>query len=234
MATFAEVTERLLQTINRPATELDILSEVQHSINDAVLILQRNHAYAYTESLASFVYPASALYVDLGTVCSGLVRDCISLQQLAAGGTYEGKPIKIKTYFRLQSGRNIRSRMGGIDETQIFSEVSPGITIEDSFRGDKIAFVMGRNIGIYPRLNVDTSFIIHIHTWLPVLVEDDDTNFFLTYAQDLVTMMALKRLHISMKTDSRFQVTQTEVDVAIAGLLAWDSQIKENPGYTTR
>lgn len=229
MATFATTYTSLLRKINRPATETDILAECKDAINAAVLQLQRDHAFAYTEALATFEYAANALYVDVGTVCNGLIRDYISLQQIAVGGTYEGKPIKIKSYSQIQTDRINHYRKHSIDDTQIFAETSPGLTIEDGYREDRFGWVMGRNIGIYPRPTQATTYLIHFHSWLPALVADGDTNFFLDYAQDLVQMLALKRLHIVMGVDSRFAVSQEEVNASILNLHTWDSQVKENP-----
>lgn len=229
MATFAEIQTRLLETINRPSSETDIVSAVKASINDAVLILQRNHAYSYTEGMFSFVYPANAQYADIGEVCDASVRDYISMQQITSSGTYEGRPMKLLSYSQLQMRRRTYDRKHSVDTSQIYAENQPGLTIEDLFRQDKVAFVISSYVGVYPRPAEDTTFLLHVHFWLPPLVEDDDTNFFLDYTQDLVVMLALKRLHLFMKIDSRFPITQAEVDAAYAGVLAWDSQVKEYP-----
>lgn len=229
MATFLQVTTRILQLINRPSSEADVLAAVKASINDAVDYLQRNHAYALTEKLSTFVYPANALSVDLGTLCGGPLRDVISLQQLASSGTYEGKPIKIKSYAQIQADRRRYQRSHSTDPSEIFDPNVYGLTIEDGYRCDMIAWVMGQYIGMYPRPSAATTFILHYHVWLPVMADDTDTNFYLTYCQDVIVTIALKRLHLFMKVDSRFAVSQAEVQTLVEGVLAWDSQIKENP-----
>jgi hypothetical protein len=108
-------------------------------------------------------------------------------------------------------------------------ELLPSITIEDAYRQDMLAWVMGSSIGLYPRPSTAITFLLHHHVWLPTLADDTDTNFFLDYAQDVVVMLALKRLNFFMKLDSRHVAAQAEVDSTLLGLYAWDSQIKENP-----
>ena len=229
MATFLQVTTRLLQYINRPSTEADVLAAVKASINDACLYLQRDHAFAYTECLSTFIYPANGLSVDVGIVCDGNLRDVISIQQISTGGTYEGKTIKIKSYAQLQTDRRNYARSHSIDPNQVYTESIAGLTVEDGYREDMIAWVMGNEIGLYPRPNAATTFLLHYHVWLPEMADDTDTNFFLEYCLDAVVTIALKRLHIFMKLDSRYQVTNEELAVLVQGIHAWDSQVKENP-----
>jgi hypothetical protein len=232
MATFAEVQARLLRTINRPSSETDIVAEVKAFINDAILILQRDHAYSYTEGMFTFDYPADALFADIGEVCDASVRDYISIQQISPSGTYEGKPLQMKSYSQLQQDRRKYSRSHSIDSAQTYSENQIGLTVEDGYREDMIAFIVSKYMGLYPRPGQNTSFLLHVHFWLPPLVEDEDSNFFLDYAEDLVVMLALRRMHLSMKIDSRWQVTDAEINAAIAGLHAWDSQVTQYPGIS--
>jgi hypothetical protein len=232
MATFVEVQNRLLRTINRPSSETDIVAEVKAFINDAILILQRDHAYSYTEGMFTFDYPASALFADIGAVCDASVRDYISLQQIAPSGTYEGKPLQMKSYSQLQTDRRKYSRSHSVDSVQIYSEAQIGLTVEDGYREDMIAFIMSKYMGLYPRPSSNTTFLLHVHFWLPKLEEDADSNFFLDYAEDLVVMLALRRMHLSMKIDSRWAVTDAEIKDAMDGLKAWDSQVTQYPGIS--
>ena len=229
MATFQDAYTRLLRTINRPSSEADVLLACKDAINDAVMQLQRDHAFAYSEALASFEYPADTLYISLGTVCDGEVRDLVSLQEVTADSPYQGKPIKIITYSQLQADRTNYYRSHNVDPTQAYQESTVGMTIEDGYRQDVIAFVMGQNIGLYPKPASAKTLLLNLHIWMHVFVDNDDTNFFLDYAMDVVQILALKKLHIFMKYDSRYAVSDKDFGDAFQSLLHWDSQVIENP-----
>lgn len=230
MATFTEAFTRLMRVVNRPVSETDVLAAAKESINDAILFLQRNHAYNYTEKLATFTYPVNTLSVDLGDVCEGPLRDILSIQQVSADGQLQGKPLKIMSYTRLQAMRNQYARRHSQPDPSLYpTDTISGWTIEDAYRQDLIAFMSGQFVGLYPMPTEVKYLLVNAHIWLPQLEEDDDENFFLTYALDIVLMVALKRMHIYMKTDSRFSVTEQEVADAMTGLVAWDSSTKSTP-----
>jgi len=229
MADFLSAYTRLMRTVNRPLTEVDVLAEAKAAINDAVIYLQRDHAFSHTESLAQFTYPANELYVDLGEVCAGLLRDVVSLQQARTSDEIQGKPIKIMTYSQLQTRRRKLERSRNTDNSQIYDEQQIGFTIEDSFRPDLIAFIMGNKIGLYPKPTTAKEMLIHLHIWIVPMANSTDTNFFLDYAADVVHMLALKKLMFALKLDSSYPYKDEEVKSYLAGLAAWDSQIMMNP-----
>lgn len=227
MADFTTAFTRLMRVINRPVSETDVLAAAKESINDAVLFIQRNHAYNYTEKLATFIYPVNTLTVNLGDICTGPLRDILTVQQVTADGQLQGKPLKVMSYAKLQAMRNQYLRQHSQPDPLLYpSDTISGWTIEDAFRQDMIAFMSGQSLGLYPMPTEVKYLLINCHIWMPELSADADTNFFLVYALDVVLTIALKRMHIYMKTDSRFAVTEQEVNDAIAGLVSWDASTK--------
>lgn len=229
MATFAETYTDLLETINRPSSEADVLRAVKRAINNAILYLQRNQAFAYTERLNQVTYPANTLHLDLGTICGGTLRNMKSIQQVSASGKVQGKPLKIVSYDWLQKQRSNYER----SHTPAFNmldtpAVLTGFTIEDAYRTDRIVFLVGQMVGLYPKPTEDVYLVMNNNIWLPTLAADSDTNFFLTYCADAVEMIALKYLHIYLKLDSRFAVTQQQVNDVLAGLVIWDASTTSN------
>lgn len=229
MATFATAVTRILRTINRPATETDIVQGVKDAINDAVKQLQRDHAYVYTEGLVQVTYPANTLFIDLGTVCDGKVRDFLSVQQVNTSAGLQGKPLRLITYSQLQTDRRNHYNRHAVDPTQVFSAEQPGQTIEDGFREDMTCFIANQYIGLYPLQTQAKELVINLHTWLPEMVADGDTNFFMDYAYDIVIMLALKNLSYFMKADNRLNIDNAEIAARIATLVTWDSQLRQTP-----
>lgn len=234
METFRTAYMALMDAVNRPESETVVLTRAKREINNAVRQLQRDHAYNYTERLTKFTYPAATLQLDLGAICGGSLRDLMSVQQVSADGITQGKPLKLMTYSQLQNMRRKyeRTHTAGVTN-EIFNETLSGWTIEDAYRCDKIAFLVGSNFGIYPTQQSACYYMLNCHIWMPVMSGDDDTNFLLEYGCDVVDMLALKRMHIYMRNDSQFQFSEQELTEAKATLLAWDGQVTRN-SYTTQ
>lgn len=232
---FLSIYTQLMLTVNRPLTELSVLNGAKWEINQAIKMLQRNQAFNYTERLTQFTYKAGTLFYDLGTICDGTLRDLMSVQVLNQAGLPQGRPIKIMSYNQLQSMRLNFDRTHPTTEgdwLQSSLTTDWPITIEDGWACDRLVFLAGNNIGVYPTPKNDLTLLLNCHIWLPKLVKDGDTNFFLTYGSDVVMMAALRRMHIYMKSDGRFQVSNEEFQSNLATLIAWDSQVKETPNTT--
>lgn len=229
MATFATAVARILRTLNRPSTETDIVQGAKDAINDAVKQLQRDHAYVYTEGLVQVTYPANELFIDLGTVCDGTVRDFLSVQQVTSETGIQGKPLRLITYSQLQTDRRNYYKRHAVEDGVDFSANQPGRTIEDGYRSDLTVFIANQYLGLYPRQTEAKNLLINLHTWLPEFNADGDTNFFLDVAYDLVIMMALKNMSFFMKSDSRLNIDNAEISVRVKSLMDWDSQLRETP-----
>lgn len=229
--TFKSTYTQLMATVNRPLSELSVLTGAKYEINQAIKYLQRDHAYSYTERLTQYVNTAGTLYYNLGSICGGLLRDLMSIQLLNDSGKPAGLPLKIMTYNQLQQlrGNFARTHPYGPNDWFTSQNCDNFFTIEDCFRQDKIAFISGPNVGLYPISTKDETLLVNCHIWLPDLVQDADANFFLDFASDVVMMCALKRMHLYMKSDSRYQITAAEFQEVVSTLKAWDSQVRETP-----
>lgn len=226
MATFQQAYTRLMRTVNRPLTDTDVLQGAKDAINDALMFLQRNHAYRYAQDVANIAYAANTFAVDVAA--SNSVRDIISVQELSASGTVQGKPLKVISYTQLQAMRAKYERAHTTVEPYTASETVSSWTIEDAFRTDRIAFMLGKQLGIYPQPTEALTLRVAFNTWYEALSGDSDTHFLLDYAEDVVQLIALKKMSFYIKTDSRFQVQDAEVQQLLAGLITWDSQLHEN------
>lgn len=226
MATFQTAYSRLLRTINRPSSDTDVLQGAKDAINDAILYLQRNHGYAYTQVAVDVPMAANSFSVDLANDFDLSMRDVQSVFEVNTSGKREGKPLKVVTFSKLQADRmNYHRRHSSGDPLGYLNESLDGFTIEDAYRSDKLAFLYGCNLGIYPMQSNAQNYVVFGHQWIQEMTADADTNFFLDYAMDVVITIALKRMHLYLKLDSRFSVTEQEISDLIAGLVNWDAQI---------
>lgn len=226
MENFESAYTALMDMVARPMSDTTTLNAAKREVNNAIRFLQRNHGYAYAERLTSFPYPANTLHVNLGEICGGLLRDIFSVQRIASGGT-NGVPMRFMSYHQLQTIRHRYDRRTGMALELDTTLVNDYIEAERS--NELICFLVGQSLGLYPKPQSEVNLLVHVHIWLAELVDNEDTNFFLDYAFDAVLTIALKRMQIYLKIPSQFVVSQAEVDLILANLVAWDGQVKTNP-----
>lgn len=232
MPNFQNAYEDLMDMVSRPTSETTVLAAAKREINNAIRILQRRHCFVKTEEVDEGTYTAAAQFVDFTTLLPSVtaLRSLGSVQILTATGALEGKPVKILSYAQLQSLRmRVMNKMpaGASITFDGVTDFLDALSLEESFRPDKIAIVTGTQLGLYPRQNEAINLLLHYYKWLPTLNATSDTNFFLDFAYDVVLTIALRRMHIYMKADSRYVVAKEEVDSAIADLIAWDTSLRE-------
>ena len=67
---------------------------------------------------------------------------------------------------------------------------------------------------------------MHCSVFFPDLVADTDSNALTEAGADYVILASLRLLHIYMKTDVRYSITDAEVAASRETLLAWDRDIR--------
>ncbi len=225
MATFLEAQTRLLREINRPSSEASVLLSVKDAINDAILQLQRGRTWTLAEAIANYAYPSGSATVTTTAAIGTVLRGLISVEQLSASTDVVGKPLKIMRYSQLQARRNQYMRRWPNGWEQEFWQT----TLEEGYFNDKVLFITGTNVGLWPMPNSGTATQLRFcyYSWLAALSADADTNFFLTYAPDVVNAIALRKMCFVLKTTSNYLVNQAEFDQLIKNLEAWDDELRE-------
>lgn len=222
--TFVTAYTDVLDYINRPAAEM--ATQAKREVNNAILWLQRKRAFKMSERLIRVTYPANALKINLSAACEGLLRNLLHVSMASAATDTIGKVLKITTYDRLMRER--RQWQGDhepLPEYQAINDPSTHSNHVDSLYKYRV-FQMGESdIGLYPTPTADVTLVINLHIWLPELVADADTNFFLTYAYDVLLLRALSRANLYLKEDRRVPITKEELDDAYLALVEWDASI---------
>jgi len=226
MATFQTAYTDLLDYANRTYTELG--PQAKREINNAILWLQRKREWKMTERLVRFTVPANTLFVNISEACEGTPRSIISTALLNSITATEGKIIDLSSYDKLMRER--RSFQRAHEAINVEYEPSNLESGHNQFviqAHEMKAFLVGaNNFGLYPTNSTDRYIMMNLSTWLPVLVDNNDTNFFLTYAYDLVLMKAFKQFSIYLKEDRRAQITNEEIAEGYNSLVEWDTQIR--------
>jgi hypothetical protein len=213
-----------------------MLEHAKREINLAIMDTQRKRAFKLTERMTSLVYPSGSFTVSLLNVCEGTVRDFIAVQMLSASGDSLGKPLKFRSYQTIVSERANWERTQTAPDLYVEDPNQPEansghanfVRLNSSFD----AFVINNHLGLYPKPTADTQLMLFTHVWLPLLVVDADTNFFLDYAYDYILLLALRRMHLFMKVDTRYAVTDTELTKLYQDLTDWDGSIAEQMPFT--
>jgi hypothetical protein len=226
MATFQTAYTDLLDYANRTSTELG--TQAKREINNAILWLQRKREWKMTERLIRFTVPANTLFVNLSAACEGTPRSIISTALLTSSTATEGKLLDLVSYDKLMRERRAFQRAHEPYDIEFEpSNISSGHNEFVTRAHELKAFLVGaNNFGLYPTNTTDRYILMNLSIWLPQLVDNSDTNFFLTYAYDLVIMKAFKQFSIYLKEDRRTAATNEEIVESYNSLVEWDTQIR--------
>ena len=224
MPTFQDAYNHLMESCNRPLSQVAVLARAKAELNNSIMLLQRRHAFRHTEKLFEATYTGGSRLVDFGTVCTGTLRDIKSVQMSGEG--LGGPYLKYKTYDQIAK-ENFRYQQSQGDTSLFSTEVrnlSDYVTNAQKF----YFFVMGNSFGLFPKPVVDVPLLINCHIWLPLLSGNDDTNFFLTYAFDVVQDLALSRMATFLRNDDLKSLSADDLEKSIVTLINWDSQLHES------
>lgn len=213
-----------------------MLAACKREINLAIVDTQRRRPFKLTERLVTLAYPSAAFTISLAGVCDGIVRDFIGLQLLASSSDTLGQPLKFRSYQSILSERNNWARTNTTPDIYVENPLQPeansGHANYTSLNHRYDAFVVNNQLGLYPKPTEERQLMLMVHTWLPLLVADDDTNFFLTFCYDYILFLALQRMHLFMKVDTRYSVTEVHLEKLWKDIETWDGSITEQMPFT--
>jgi len=232
MYTFENVTDSLLDHINRP--ELEMLATCQREVNAVLLWMQRKHKFQFSERLVTITYPANTLYVELVNACEGRPRDFITAQVLASSTSTSGKALQIRRYSEIIA-RKDKLQRGRVDspwETESSHITDPSISTFDrdmKVYAESCLFLSGTRLGYFAQPQNDRFLLLNLHIWLPELVNPTDTNFLLENCYDFIILKCLRRMNILLKEEARTMITDAELQEGWESCLQWDSEVMSTP-----
>lgn len=229
MADFQTAYTALMDQVARPMSETTVLARAKLEINNAIRILQRRHAFRYSERLIELTYPANSVKINLTSVCDGTLRDLLSVQAFVDGSSRNGLLLKYKTYDQIMRERaNYQQRRPDSDfETE--SLVTGNTHADYVMRNHRYyVFATGPHLGLYPTPTLDVNLSLNLHVWFPDLVQPEDTNFFLDYAFDVVMAMASGYMATYLRNSELKTMSSDDLAAAILTLVTWDSQVHES------
>lgn len=214
---FLALQNHILAYIHRPASEMR--ERVITEINLAKRSIERLHEFKYAERLVRIVYPANTLTLTLTGACEGSLRNLLSAQLLANADATNGQVLKTVTYNSLIQEK-LKFEFGQHPNAE--RTYAEAINSHSAYK----LFLMSNAIGLYPTPTSDVNLLLNLSIWLPDLAEDEDTNFFLEFAEDLMIDKTLDRLSVFLKDDARLSVTKAQIAEGLEALFQWDSQIR--------
>jgi len=227
---FSDVCADVLDYIARPSSEM--LTSVKREVNNTILWAQRKRAFSLAERLIDITYPTGQIAVDISSACDGTPRDYQSIQLMStSGGSGYGNLLYLRTFnsimqelFKYQR-RNTRDEF---EEVPVNDPVTYANYVQ--IHHQYYAFIVGHKLGLYPMPTTDVPLRVNLHVFLPRLVSDADTNFFLDQAYDFVILKTILRMSILFKTETRYPVDEKEVVDAWDSVCEWDSSMVSSPG----
>lgn len=228
--TFQTAYEALMGLVNRPLSEAAVLARAKLEINNAVRIIQRRHAFTLTERIFDVTYPAEAKLIDFGSVCSGTLRDLISVQAFASDGRTPAV-LKYKSYSKItQEMFNYQQQQ---PDTVFDLQAHVERQLSDYVRNVHRHFVFraGDSFGLFPTPTNSIPLQVHCHIWLPTMTLAADTNFLLEFALDTVLDLACSRMSTYLRNQDLKVLSDEDFKTAMSTLISWDSQLSES-NYT--
>lgn len=228
--TFLEVYTELLDWAGRSVQEPGMLTRAKACVNDAILYANRSHKFRMAERMSIITYPTNASFVDLGLVCDGGTVSGVSTVQLISSPEQRiGKTIPLMNYAELQNRRyESQNKVGSY---QIEAAVNQQTTYFDSMitsTYNHIAFLQGDKFGLYPTPAQERYILLTYNALFPPLVNDLDTNFFLTFCKDWVISKSLQRFNMYLKDDQRIPISDAQIKDDWNSLIRWDDEMLTN------
>lgn len=219
--TFAELTSFLLAAVQRPST---FSSTVKLCINQAISQATKMNQFSYTKDVATITYTANSETVSW----TSLIPTASSISGVALVGTNGSliRVLQVVSYDKIFTEfRPMATQLLGTD----YQPASDIVNTETQTELRK-AFLLGENLGIWPKPATDILLKVLFYKKVEPLVNDSDTNFLTENCDTLVIDLALQRLNYFLKEDERFQITEAQIKRSLVAAQQWDSGVLSNNG----
>jgi hypothetical protein len=227
--TFKEITTRLMDYAD--VSSISHITQAKRAINDACMWANKKHMFKLAEGIVNLTYPANTLYVHMDAVCDKLMLVPITVQQVANATTWEGVSLHIMDYARIQMLKYKQRERKNPDTSDIYDEEQLYATTTTDTNEYKF-FLLNGGFGLYPMPTTEVQLLIHFNEQLEELVNDDDTNFLLTYCSDFIITKALfSKFALYLPKDRLELMTSELLDTEWSAVLHWDKQIRNAENY---
>lgn len=205
MSTFKEAYEDVLDVFQRLPTEQGMAVRAKKYVNDAIRWANLSHPFVYSREFANVTYPSNAQSIDLVHFAGNVSLGIITAEQLARPQDFFGRPMKVMTYESL-----FNRRLDAWKGMQFNDEYNKW---EELVKDNSFCVINGSTLSVYPTPQTDITLKVSYIKSLPLLVDDNDTNFILDYCYDFVQAYANYKFALYLKEDERvkmFVETTTE------------------------
>jgi hypothetical protein len=218
-----ELRTSILGYINRPSSEM--ASQVNSTINLVLRNLQRGYQFQVCETLVKMTYPGGKYFVNPSLEgVTETIRNIISVGVITNSDKTQFMPAKPKSFTEivsdLNANRNVSEAM--TDNSTIISNLE---NLRRLVSNVSFAY-FGNKLVLYPTPSANVELLLHCSVFFPALSADTDSNALTDAASDYIIVAALRLLHIYMKVDVRYAITDAEVKQTYDSLLAWDRDLR--------
>lgn len=202
--------------------------QAKKAINDAIRWANRNHMFKLAEGIVNIPYPADALYVQMDAVCDTGLLVPITVQRVTDSTTYEGIPLRIMDYARVQHRRYNLYNKENPQMAEFYNDVD--VQEQPYYKENEfIFFLLNSGFGLYPIPTQEIRLLIHFNERLPELTLDADTNFLTEFCPDFILSKALFSKFIMFLPEDRRVLLDKEILLTEwESVKAWDKQIRNS------
>lgn len=218
-----------MDTVARPTSDTETLARAKRAINNAVITLQRREAYSFAEQRETITATANTATFESSSTLTYAFRQLLAVDSVSTSSSVYGLALQTTSLGSLNRMRKIyqlnRSSYSDVDEWRYVTEQLGFNEFVQSVH-QHLCFISGQSFGLFPTQTSDRYLSVHYIAWYPVMVDNDDTNPFLTYAYDVVFNLALRDLAVYLGKLADFEYVTSAIAEGVKSLDVFASGIK--------
>lgn len=222
-ANYLEAKTELLDFAKRP-NDVEWGAVAGNAINESLVKLQRviPDLHAISKVIGGFTYTADADQVSFTDAVQNTDINKIISVEMTTGSALVGTPLRCYTYRQLAN------------ERADFEEKKAAHTLQNSFNTHEryvtdvfkyFSVVLGTDLMLYPKPNVDVTLALHYTPWLAALSDDADTNILLKYCWDFIFYASLFKINVLLSEADRIEVSAGALNYALAEVKSWNTSM---------
>ena len=207
--TFAETLSSVYEIVNRGEDAIDTFAK--RAVNTACEELHRNVDLVYSYKQASGTYTANSVSVPFSTLITPDKALSIHLVE-----TESGSIIRLVDFPTLQN------------EIRKYQALTASGNPSQTSRSAEVASVLGTSLKLFPTPTTALPLFLTYKPILPLLTDDTDTNYLLTYLPSVVISKAIVNLALQLKDAELYELYNTELTTVMDNMKQWNSSLSKD------
>lgn len=215
--TFQEAYLEVLDFAQRSSTEPKMVERAKRCVNYAMQSAAMSHPFFFNQVSLIVPWLSTDTTMSMTTFGTDKCGGIVSCEIVDSPAALWGQAVRIVTQEQFVNQRLIQA--GRVQ--------SDGLnTFESRQKDNKVIVLTGSSFTIYPLPATDIFLKITYQKLLNEMLDDSDTNFFLTHAPDFIISTAVRKFNFYLKEDERIKLSDDFINSE------WESLKRLNANLT--